>query len=370
MKAIVNSTAAVLILVFFSVGSAETEINWFGGVEYRLRTNIDGGDDAAGEEIPREADFRHQYGWRLGNRVTLSEDLSFGFQLNNIGARHSHAGDNEGVKAHSSEYQVQISRAYAQFSKNILDISAGIVPVSANTALDVGQHLVLGNTHFDMSGGGVWNDHIQSQVGFLFSLSPSEQVGVHSAIATTGNQGALIPDNDDQVLDGYRVSLHIPISLDKISLTPALSVQTGIYEYESDPLDPSVQRPVPGTGSAMVSGGIDFRATPGSIDFRGGLAYGMLETEEDIDRQALMIKVNPRLTLPQGTLSLGYSLGHTTDEITDIAYTRHYTDINYTHQIRDNLTIRPRFRTYTSINDEDDAKALRLRPELIFAARF
>ncbi len=351
-------------MVIASSVSAQPEVKFSGSAQYRIRANIDGGKTADGSDRPTTSDMHHQYGWSLGVNAKANDQVSLRFQIENVGTNEFSAGvnNNDGLLSGSNIHAILLGHAYLVWNTEIVGVEAGIVPVSENSAYDAGYHVSRGSRHFDRST--AWNE-IASVAGINVGIKAGDAVRINLNTSTKGSTGRLIHDNDEQVVDGYRIGLNAPISIKKVTLTPAALIETGIYKADTN------GAPIPGESNMAMAVGLDVRARPTSkMDLRGGIGYGMLEVEDQIDRSTVYFQLHPRFSLPGGRLVTAYSLGIAQNALTEIAYLRHYVDINYTHNINSHLTIRPRFRVYASSNDSDDDLRTRIRPELIFAARF
>ncbi|MDG5813682.1 hypothetical protein QA601_01195 [Chitinispirillales bacterium ANBcel5] len=358
-------TGAALAGMFLASNvSAQPEVEFSGSAQYRVRANIDRGTTSDGADRPSESDTHHQYGWSLGVDAKANDQVGLRFQIENVGLNSfsRRVDDNEGPASGSDIHNLVVSQAYLSWETTIFGVEAGIVPVSANSAYDAGYHVSRGSSHFDRSV--AWNE-IGSVAGINVGVKAGDAVKINLNTSTKGNTGRLIHDNDDQVLDGYRIGLNAPISVGTMTFTPAAFLETGIYKEDTE------GNAIPGESNMALAFGLDLRARPtGKVDLRGGFGYGMLEVEDQTDRNTIYFQLHPRFSLPGGRLVTAYSLGIAQDELTEVSFMRHYVDINYTHNINSHLSIRPRVRTYISSNDFDDDQRTRIRPELIFAARF
>lgn len=380
------------------------ELKWNGSVQYRLRANIQTENDAKGEEAKGKGavDVHHQYGWALGVMAKANDEVSLTFQLDNPGTYDgtSRVGNNSGVFFNNEmKHSVQVSKAFFTYKRGFFTFDAGVVPVAPNSALDIGVNLIdhkglptLSN-YFDMGMG--WSDVIASQIGtnFVFAAGEKVKFNVNVAVADDNNKMVTNPLNESthkDRLDGYRLALSAPVTLGKIVLTPATSIQTGLYDAKTD-------------ANIMFAGGLDITAKPtDKIDLRGGGGYGMVEIAGDTlvaknkieaeGRSALYVKLDPRFTIGKGKLGVAYSLAMVTDDapytlnatkdtvkvtkdkdgktVSSAKFTKHYFDVSYTFNPNKNFSIRPRFRTYLQSRDYDDYSWTRIRPELIFAAKF
>ncbi|KMQ49785.1 RND efflux system, inner membrane transporter CmeB [Chitinispirillum alkaliphilum] len=354
---------AVAGLLFSTSVFAQPEIRFNGSAQYRIRANIDNGTNADGTDMPSVMNAHHQYGWAFGVNAKANDEVSVVLQLENVGsnAYSTSVATNEGIYD-GKNAGVILTRAYFAYTKGTFSFEGGIVPVSKNTTYDVGFHTINGDNYFNMSDG--WNE-IQSQAGMNLGYRAADNLRMNLNLATTGNQGRLIPDNDEQVLDGYRVGFTAPVTAGNLTITPAIQTESGIYK-----LDDTGNR-IPGESNMMFAGGVDLRLRPASnLDLRAGVGIGNIEVEGQNERTSFLITLDPRFSLANGRLVTAYSLAISNNDLNEVSYMMHYIDINYTHNLNSNFSVRPRLRTYIRSNDTDDYNHTRLRPEVIFAARF
>lgn len=362
MKASLKCSVFAIAAISAISISAQENIKWSGSAQYRVRANIDN-DIRNGEANGTGVDLHHQYGWQLGMAAKANDEVSLHFKIENIGLNDFSRGvnNNNGLVNRSAIHEILLSEAYLRYQLSQFKIEAGIVPVPENSAYDAGYHVSKGSRYFDRSTG--WNE-IGSLAGINLQAKPSENLSLNLHLSTKGNTGKINSEHDDHVLDGYRIGFNAPFKAGEATITPAILLETGIYKTENN-------APIPGEGNVALGTGVDVRVRPSSkVDLRAGVGYGMLEVEDEIDRNTVYLQLHPRFSLPGGRLVTAYSLGISNDDKADLTYTTHYVDINYTHAINSNLSIRPRFRTYIESHDDMDDARVRIRPELIFAARF
>lgn len=361
MKTVTKVLSAALVAAVVTTGSA-TELNWSGAVQYRGRLDMDFNKAANGDKEDVVVNRSNKYAWKLGLNASVSENLGFGFQLENKDGYI--ATGTVGSNGKFDNSLIRISQAFMAVKKGGFHFNGGIIPVNGNTVLDVAYRVDVagvGNAP-EMSDWGVFMAN--SQTGAEVGVKLGEKASINLVTATLASDGKFVADQADslKVKDDMRFYLNAPIKLGEATLTPALNVTTGKMDSWT---------------SLSVSGGMDVKVKPSdAVSISGGIAVGGYGASGSDQPIAILGVVKPTFSIGEKSkLTTAVSYGWAQKRSAgDNAFSVNtlYGDIKYGITPIKKFTVMPRLRAWYKFNtqEDNDAVGMRLRPEILFIASF
>ncbi len=370
IKQIALSTAAIAVMVG-TASAVEFKVN--GDIQFRLREETNIVLDSANNYFPEETKhiYANKYAWNLKLRADVNENLKLKFRISNPnGPGLETVGSNEAVKDNSNV--VSIPQAEIQYNIGKFNFSAGILEVKNSSALTLAASAEQGGYAKAINISDTWGVYTNSsqtglRAGFKFNSTVS--VNVVSSIADA--------DYSDVAYTDFRTIIDAPIKVsNNLRLTPSVAIHSGISGQYSNRL-------------YNTNAGLDFKTSiTDAISISGGVAYGQFRDTEIADGegertgstnwkapQGLLISAKPSFKFGIATLTTGYSFATSSDRDAtgDADYSKYFqhADVKLALSVADNFTIMPRYRAwYTSDSQSGTNSDLKLRPELLFIAKF
>lgn len=379
MKPITKVLSAALLAAAVTVTTA-AELKWSGAAQYRGRLDIDLNKDVNGKSEDAVLNRHNKYAWKLGLKASVSENLGFGFQLENgdgyimTGTVSSNGKFGDGTKMVESsktegEYNfkntnnlIRVTQAYMAVKKGVFHTNMGIIPVAGNTTLDMAYHLEnvgLGVAP-EMTEWAVFMAN--SQTGAEIGFDISDNVGINLVAATQMDDGKLVAgeEEDENAKDDMRFYLNAPIKLGNATLTPALNVTSGIEDSWT---------------SLSTAGGLDVKVKASdAVTISGGVAVGGYGVGDQPISILGMVKPTFKIG-EKSNLTTGLSYGWGQNRVAgDNAYSVNnlYADVKYGISPLKNFTVMPRVRVWHKFDtqEDNDATKTKIRPEILFIASF
>ncbi|MGM0461585.1 MAG: hypothetical protein ACQEQ4_04115 [Fibrobacterota bacterium] len=366
MKAIVNSTAAVLILVIFSAVSAESDmLSWSGKAEYRFRTNINGATASDGEEADKSIEYQHKTYWNLGLEAAPKDNLTF-----NIGLQEVSDDPN------NSAYPVRgvlVNEAAFEVTAGMLDFSAGILQQGNTAALN----LFWGDGTYHNVVSSTWADETNGALNATrLALNPSDNLSLRVTNALWSDK--INTDEDWVKKTSFLHIVEAPLKAGVFSLNPHMYLQRS-QNWEDIRTEAEAGNDIDAVHTFGT--GIDMKAkVTDALEFRGGFGISTFTNEnEGYEESPFGMLVDAETRVKPGfgqfrarfMLSQGYDRDDESNDGDPLKQSGIRIDSRYVMPVK-NISITPRVRywAYTNNNDDDETKKTRLRPELIFTAKF
>jgi hypothetical protein len=378
-------SALVITAIFAGNGYAQEKekptFSFGGDLHYRLRYDYIKKNDSEGEEAGKTADYTNLYAWNFCAKATINENLLFGMRLSNpSGGGPDKIGDN--LKSmyykNNGDYNfriVSIPEMYLKWKASIVSLSFGIIPVSANTVLNLvytEQHNYLTNglCEIGLTSWKVWMNNSQTGLDLSFSFVDDDATSVgFSAVSAVASNGG--PDSPAYALknDQLRFIFSFPVSVleKKLSFLPVMHLRTNVYRSADKE-----------EANHSLTGGIDIGIKPVKpLGIKLGYAVGGFKNDavapEGSESAPLGMLTNATLIVQPGygKASVLFNFGMTKDREADPVINNNliHFDFKYAMPVK-SLTIMPRVRIWNFTNSEDDASELRVRPELFFMGKF
>jgi hypothetical protein len=392
------STLVIVLCSIFADIYAKPNIKFNGDAQYRFRFDYIVAKNEEGTDSSAAPDYSNRYAWNLKWKITVSENLLFGIRLSNpLGYQTDNIADNMKQVSENNYNILSVPELYFKWSAGIFSLSAGIIPVKANTVLNLIAHepnerdAIPGSTLAYKSARDYtwypWNVLMNNSqkgidLGFDFINKKELSFGMN-LISSMANDAPGTDKADAFLLDQVRFILSFPTSFseNKISLLPVMHVRTNAYRSGDEDHKYT---------DHSLAGGCDIVYSPiEALGIKVGLAGGMYKNEcqkgdsinidddpqlEPVPQTApLGILLNSGITvLPgYGKASVFFAFVQARDREADPSLKNNtlFWDIKYGMPIK-KLTIMPRCRIwYDTREDYDDAVTM-LRPELILMANF
>ncbi len=398
--------AVTLLFVFATISDiiAKADITFNGDLQYRFRYHYVMLKDFAGEDSSAAPDLLNTYAWNLKWKIAVNKNLMFGIRLSNpAGYATDRIAENLektfGLKndKDTTNYNyniLSIPELYFKWSVGLLSLSAGIIPVKPNSALNLAVYEFNG-----YKGAGITNWAVRmnnSQKGldlglqFLDNESVTFGMGLVAAIADDA------PGSDKYntlKYDQVRLLVTFPttISNNMISLLPAMHVRLNAFRS----IDTVNTESTWDDANHSIVGGCDLTIKPmENFTVKIGGAGGMYNNECQVNDSTLVgsdndgtldllkpvtmcsplgILANAKLTYEPGfgKAIVDFSFGRSRDREHSPALNNNlfFWDIKYNMPIK-SLNVMPRMRIWYFKTEKSNATETRLRPELILKASF
>ncbi len=360
---------------------AKPDITIGGDVQFRLRVHYVKKKDPEGEELPATGDYTNNYAWNFKVKAKVNENICFGMRLSNpSGYATDKVSDNltKMFFKDTTNYNyriLSIPEMYFKWKVPVFSISFGIIPVMANTVLNLAyteQHGYMANKDCCEAGITSWKVYMNNSqtglnFGFQFLNDDAASIGLNfiSAIATDAGKDYI---SNALKNDQLRFVWQVPINIleKKISFLPVLHMMTNKYR-SADKED----------ANHTLCGGMDIGINPiKQLGVNLGYAIGGYKNDAVMSgdfNAPLGMLANAAVTVKPG-FGKGiviFNFGLTKDREADPVINYHliHFDLKYAIPIK-SLTLMPRVRIWSFGNSEDDTSELRLRPELFFMAKF
>ncbi len=224
----------ILLPVLCAVVQAEVKFDLSGDVQYRFRYNYLLERDINNNDSSRTPDFQNRYAWNLRLKVTPNEYVMFGFRLSNPNGYgldkvgDSQFGDGMTIDLDTS-YTIDtkgltnvldIPEAFFKWTPGAIDISAGMIPVYGNTALDLAAYNQKG--YKDVASSTWQTVKNESQTGVLLGVDylDNDDYLIRSELLFAMVKDASGSNAFDAfVKDKFRLLLNVPIELKKSSIS-------------------------------------------------------------------------------------------------------------------------------------------------------
>ncbi len=378
-------SALMLICSFFTEvfaqEKAKPKLSFSGDLQYRLRYDYLKMKNSYGEEASKTGDYSNLYAWNFRAKAVINENLLFGMRLSNpSGGGPDKILDNlsKAYYKTTDDYNfriLSIPEMYLKWNVSVVSLSFGIIPVPANTVLNLAytepdNYMTKGCCEAGITTWKVYMNNSQTGLDLGFSFvndgATSVGLGVVSAVAT--NAG---PDSPAYALkkDQLRFIFSLPVILlkKKLSFLPVMHLRTNVYRSADKE-----------EANHSLTGGIDIGIKPAKqIGMNLGFAAGGFKNDavapEDSVSAPLGMLANAKVTLMPGygKATVNFNFGMAKDREADPVINNNliHFDLMYAMPVK-SLTIKPRVRIWNFINSEDDASELRVRPELFFMGKF
>ncbi len=358
------------------VEKAKPDITMSGDAQLRLRVHYVKSTDSAGKDKPATGDYTNNYAWNFKLKAKVNENLCFGMRLSNPAGYATDKVSDNLTKASANFKILSIPEMYFKWKVPVFSISFGIIPVMANTVLNLAyteQHNYMANKDCCEAGITSWKVYMNNSqtgldFGFLFLNDKATSVGFNFITAIAEDAGKDYVANALKN-DKLRFVWSIPVSIleKKLSFLPVLHMMTNKYR-SADKED----------ANHTLCGGLNIGIKPiKQFGLNLGYAIGGFNDDavahEDSVSAPLGMLTNVAVTVKPGfgTASVGFNFGLTKDREADpvINHRLIHFDMKYAMPIK-SLILLPRVRIWTFGNSEDDTSELRVRPELFFLAKF
>ncbi len=381
VTAIMLATTFTQISELHAQDTNKPKLSFSGDLHYRLRYDYVIQKNSDGDETGKTGDYSNLYAWNFRAKAVINENLLFGMRLSNpSGGGPDKILDNMSKAYYKSNdnynYKIlSIPEMYLKWNVSVLSLSFGIIPVGANTVLnlsytEIDEYMTKGCCEAGITTWKVYMNNSQTglDLGLSFVNSDAASVGVNVVSAVAGDAG---PDSPAYALknDQLRFIFSVPVQVleKKLRFLPVLHMRTNVYR-SADKED----------ANHSVTGGIDVGIKPVKpIGVNLGFAAGGFKNDAVASDDSLSapfgMLANAKVTIKPGygkaTLNFNFGQAKDREAATVIQNNLIHFDISYAMPVK-SLTIKPRVRIWNYTNSEDDASKFHLRPELFLTGKF
>lgn len=378
------SALMMICPLFYELFAQEKEkpkLSFSGDLQYRLRYDYIKKENNDGEKESTTGDYSNLYAWNFRAKAVINENLLFGMRLSNpSGGGPDKILDNLN-KMYYKDYDeynfriLSIPEMYLKWNVSVVSLSFGIIPVPANTVLNLAytepdNYMTKGCCEAGITTWKVYMNNSQTglDLGFSFVDDKATSIGLGVVSAVASNSG---PDSPAYALknDQLRFIFSLPVSLleKKLSFLPVMHIRTNVYRSADKE-----------KANHSLTGGVDIGIKPAKqIGMNLGFAAGGFKNDavapEDSVSAPLGMLANAKVTLMPGygKATVNFNFGMAKDREADPVINNNliHFDFMYAMPVK-SLTIMPRVRIWNFTNSEDDASELRVRPELFFMGKF
>lgn len=368
--------AAVLVAAtFISAADAEKKedekkITPYGHAQYRLRliSSKTGDGDFS-------TTYYHKIAYYLGVKASVGSKFSAAMQLGNKAIATESV---EWTPVSEEAMLPHFHLAYAKWSPGFLNLSAGIIPMKSNGALDLLERSM---------NKGVSDINDFDAISYAAASYINWNVGTENSIM--GIQLGVPILKDDIKLDvdvAATVVDHVsgrpsqnktlwifqaPFKVSVLSFTPELALlQNRIVNTATNEKDHEI----------AAGAKIGIKATK---DISFGLTLGLSKIDDEStkaegadtqEKKGKYIAVGTKIKAGPGAIQAAYKLSSNATEADDSAVRYHYIDLKYGIAAHKNFTIMPRLRFYMDRYADDaiadTSKKTAIRPELLLIGKF
>ncbi len=371
----------LLLSDVFADGEAKTGLSFSGDLHYRLRYDYIKKNNSDGKETGTTGDYSTLNAWNFRAKAVINENLLFGMRLSNpSGGGPDKILDNLSKMYYkdTTDYNyriLSIPEMYLKWNVSVVSLSFGIIPVGANTVLNLAytepdNYMTKGCCETGITTWKVYMNNSQTglDLGLSFVNDKATSVGLGVVSAVAANAG---PDSPAYALknDQLRFIFSLPVSLleKKLSFLPVMHMRTNVYRSADKE-----------EANHSLTGGIDIGIKPiKQFGMNLGFAAGGFKNDavahEDSVSAPLGILANAKVTVKPGygkaIVNFNFGMAKDREAETVINNNLIHFDFMYAMPIK-SLTIKPRVRIWNFTNSEDDVSELRIRPEIFFIGKF
>ncbi len=392
-------TFFIIICSFFADIFAKVDIKFNGDVQYRLRFHYAIAKNVEGNDSSAAPDYSNRYAWNLKWKINVNENLRFGIRLSNPSG---YASDNvaENLKwVTKRDYDVDVfnmlalPELYFNWSVGIFSLSAGIIPVYGNTALNLAAYETserspvsstkLGYKDAGKSPWKVLTNNSQKGLNLGFKFLDNKETSVGMNVITSIASDAPITDKYDAFqMDQFRFIASFPVSMmeKKLFMLPVIHARLNTFrasDYEH--------------ADHSVVGGCDIVYKPVEalgimVGGAGGTYNNECQIGDSVDTDSdnnvdtpisqispLGVLLNSCVTLSPGfgkaSVFFAFSQARDREATAPLNNNLLHWDIKYSIPIK-SLTVLPRMRIWHYTKEDAERTKTELRPELILKAKF
>ncbi len=352
----------------------EKKITPYGHAQYRLRS----------ESVKKgDADFKTSYynkiAYHLGVKASVGTKFTAVLQVGNK----SIATESVNWNPISEDVTPFFHLAYAKWDPGFLNISAGIIPMKSNGALDLLERSIYNGGNIDKGKSmNAFSDVTYagaSQVGWAI-YTENSIMGLQLGVPILKDDIKLSVDAAATVIEEKKDTpsqtkilwiFNVPFKVSVLSFTPQISLlQNRIVNTTTNKKDHEF----------AAGANIGVKATK---DISFGLALGLSKIDDEStkaenadtqERKGKYLSVSTKIKAGPGNIQAAYKLSSDATEEDDSSIRFHYIDLKYGIAAHKNFTIMPRIRFFMNrwANEAvaDLEKTTKIRPELIFIGKF
>lgn len=374
------------IAMIATAATAAPEFKFNGDVQIRLREETRMDLDTANDffKDSKVSEVSTKYMWNLKLGVKVNDNLGLKFRLSNPNGSNLETVYSNGAFVTPTEFQdldsntvkvqalsnnqfVAIPQAEIMYKTGIFGLSAGIIEVKNNTALNLARSAEDGGYSKTLNISDDWATWTNnSQTGLKFSFDVHDAV----SIVMTGSMAEYKKSTADEAgYVDYRGILDVPVSFgenNKFQVVPTLAVRSGITGAYDE-------------RNYNTNGGVDFSGKFSDLfSLKAGAGFGMYRDTTGAKPSGLLLSVKPTFKFGFNKVTVGYSFGRNVDLNDDnaVANLYQFVDVKWAFGLTKGFSIMPRFRTWLNTNSENEADAdgvaasVKYRPEIIFTGKF
>ncbi len=391
--------ALLLLSSSFTYVFAKADITLSGDLQYRIRYHYDMYKNTEGKDSSAAPNLTNRYAWNLKWKIAVNENLLFGIRLSNpSGYETDSITDNITWMENGNYNLLTVPEMYFKWTVGIFSLSAGIIPVKANTVLnlvayelqEIGDTLHTGYKNVGDNTWSVKTNNSQKGLALGFDLISKEDLSLGMDLVAAMAYNAEGSDKYNVFkYDQVRLILSFPTSLSNgmITLLPLLHARFNAFRSK-DTVNTNSDWD---EANHSIAGGCDLNIMAMEmLTIKIGAAGGMfnnscqendsLDTDNDnisdtpVAQTAplgVLFKAGATVKPGFGTAIVNFRFGRSRDRKASPALNSDllFWDIKYCMPIK-SLTFIPRLRIWHEFIENSEANKTRLRPELILKASF
>lgn len=356
------AAACAVVLIFGSSALAGVEVTPYGNAHYRLRaqhnhlTNeVLGSDESFGT-----LDYSNRFCWRIGWKAKVDNQLSLQFQVGNDWAATEGVTwvANNSPRARVGYQNLYVHLAFFRWDPGYMFAEAGVVPLNSNGTLDLLESSLVRSGDYGEAALNGWVDVNSSLMGLKLGvpiIKGDVKVGAElfqSVIdARTQPLGETTvtapPANPASAL----VVFTLPVEAGDLKITPEVTaVLNRHFSTATESADHEVLAGL--SAGYKISGGASANIA---------LAYGANSNDNSRTDIEPLVRNSGMIFIAGGAVKAGpgsvmAEVKYSSAEDTETAGSKRdylYTDLRYGWKLHDRVTVTPRWRTYSTLFQED-----------------
>jgi len=373
---------------------AETKVDFYGKVQYRLRDRLHWISDAS-DNTGSTNDYQNLFSWQAGLKAKVNDQLSLQVQIGNdwgAGEAVNWINNNTPSGRGPSFQNLYVHIASFKWNPGVVFVEGGVIALPSNGTLDLLERsLNLG--HYGEAGFQGWSTEVNSSLlGLKLGipiLKDDFKLGleIFQTVIDQRAQSLAAKDNLGNPSSPMFV-VTLPIEAAGLKLTPEVTaILNRNYNTTTESGDAEVLFGAAAGYAVNKEISVSLFGGYGSVSnenskvggYSTNVRYGAISADsadgiQSYTSNGVIIGVGTAIKAGPGTIQFDFKYNNAvnTENEDNTKYDYFYTDLRYAYKANDKFTITPRYRNYYRTFPPNNANASRMenRLELILEGSF